>query len=265
VRRYASTRSEARTSRCCPIRRVPSADVNRHARTTLPESPPSAWGAADLWDREYAELCAIPSSYRMTPSHAFGRLEPMLRPLAGSTVLDVGCGTGRHSLYLARLGCSVHAVDSSSTACEVLRDRAASLGNLACGLTVEHAQFDVCDVPDSRYDIIIDAYVSCHLLDDDLRRRFLNSLRRLLRRGGALFTACMGSRDEYYAARTTGPSPAVSTDPLNGVTKLLQPQQTFRAGLEEFSRVQATTAEYFNDTVADQTYRREVLAAVLRA
>jgi SAM-dependent methyltransferase len=169
-------------------------------------------------------------------------------------------------LYLARQGCSVHAVDASGVACEVLRDRARSLDDLQHRITVEQAHLDTDELPDARYDVVIDSYVSCHLLDGDARRRYLSGLRRLLRRGGTLYTACMGTDDEYYAAHASGTAGAIpiAVDPLNGVAKLLQPRVLFREGLAEFSQIEAVTAERFVDLVAGQTYRREVLAAIVR-
>ena len=240
--------------------------VVRNADGALAEAPPSAWSDADLWDREYSELCAIPSSYRTSPSHSFRRLEAVLKPFPGASVLDAGSGTGRHALYLARQGCFVHAVDASGAACEVLRDRAGSVDDLRRRITVEQAHLEVDAPPDARYDIVIDSYVSCHLLNDDARRCYLSGLRRLLRPGGALYTACMGADDEYYAAHATDPAGpfSIATDPLNGVAKLLQPRLLFRDGLSEFSRVEAVTTERFDDVVAGQTYGREVLAAVVR-
>jgi SAM-dependent methyltransferase len=227
---------------------------------------PSAWSNTDLWDREYTHLCAIPSSYRTAPSHSFVRLEGTLKAGPGASVLDAGCGTGRHALHLARMGCSVHAVDVSGAACEVLRARASVHSDLARRITVEHALLGGADLPDARYDIVLDSYVSCHLLSFQARNDYLDGLRRLLRPGGVLYTSCVGADDEYYKVRATRSAAAemIATDPLNGVTKFLQPRVAFGAHLSEFALVKAVTTERFLDAVGGSMFRREVLAAAIQ-
>jgi SAM-dependent methyltransferase len=51
------------------------------------------------------------------------------------TVVDLGCGEGRDTIYFLQQGYHVIAVDNTASACAALRERAKELG-LACRLTV---------------------------------------------------------------------------------------------------------------------------------
>jgi ubiquinone/menaquinone biosynthesis C-methylase UbiE len=53
-------------------------------------------------------------------------LDRFLAPLAGARVLDVGTGTGRAAIVLARRGAEVTGVDASAEMLEVARERAAA-------------------------------------------------------------------------------------------------------------------------------------------
>lgn len=61
-------------------------------------------------------------------------------PLAGARLLDVGTGTGRAAIGLARAGASVVGVDASSEMLEVARERAAAAGvTVTCDVGDAHA------------------------------------------------------------------------------------------------------------------------------
>ncbi|MGI8755109.1 MAG: class I SAM-dependent methyltransferase [Acidimicrobiales bacterium] len=225
-------------------------------------SPVSAWANASLWDREYQDMHAIPSSHRVTPSHALARLLPRTHVALGASVLDAGAGPGRHSVLLARAGLDVHAVDSSPAACALLAERTE---RERLSIRTDTVALGEHEVPDATYDLIIDSYVSCHILDPVARLDYLNALLGRLRPGGHLFTSCMGSGDAYYrhCARRGGESSSRATDPLNGITKLLRSRNEFASEVAALATVAAVGAETFDDAVNGGTYRREVLAAVL--
>lgn len=225
--------------------------------------PPSAWGAQALWDREYGEARAIPSSLRSAPSRAFRRLEGALGDLEGRRVLDLGAGAGRHSLHAATRGATVHAVDSSDAACELHRRRAQRAG-LGAAITVERARADVGSLPEGRYDLVIDSYVTCHLLSPAARLEVLDALLALLTPTGRLYTAGMGEEDTYYRRHRIGEGvEPIAVDPLNSVPKLLQPSDVGARDGEQVGRLVATTTERFVDVVGGRRERREVHASVL--
>jgi 2-polyprenyl-3-methyl-5-hydroxy-6-metoxy-1,4-benzoquinol methylase len=77
----------------------------------------------------------------------------IIRP--GSTVLDVGCGEGRHAIAAARLGAHVVAVDSSTARLQVAKEKAQALG-----VAVEwvHLDLERDPLPQGRFDIVMVFY-----------------------------------------------------------------------------------------------------------
>ena len=224
-------------------------------------SPSSAWGDGAAWDREYAHVHAIPSSLRLAPSRAFTRLESAFGDVAGKRVLDLGAGTGRHSIHASSLGARVHAIDSSDVACQLHRARATARNLTA---RIELGTVDEHNLPDGEYDLIIDSYVSCHILSTDGRRRFLDALMSRLAPGGRLYTAGMGTLDSFYRRHMVSDGPeAIAVDPVNGIAKLLQPGDTARRDDRELARVVSSWTERFVEAVGGIAEQREVHAAVL--
>ena len=68
-------------------------------------------------------------------------------------VLDVGCGTGVHAVYLAQLGFSVVGVDFMAAALELARQRAS-----AAGVELELVECDALSYgPGSGFDLVVDS------------------------------------------------------------------------------------------------------------
>ncbi len=99
------------------------------------------------WAREYARR---PDEYVLgTAPSAFARtLRPLLVP--GARVLELGCGEGRDSVFFARSGCDVTAVDVAAAG---LR-KAERLARLA-GVTVRWVHDDAARyVPGGQFDVV---------------------------------------------------------------------------------------------------------------
>jgi SAM-dependent methyltransferase len=112
-------------------------------------------------------------------------LEQTLRIRPGSSVLDVPCGHGRHSLELARRGYRVTGVDFSSDLLGAARRSAA-----AEGLTIEWIERDMRSLAESEaFDAAFCAGNSFGYFDDAGNQAFLESTARALGRGGRFLIA----------------------------------------------------------------------------
>jgi SAM-dependent methyltransferase len=130
--------------------------------------------AVDLFDSAYQS---------QTAPWVIGEPQPAIIDLerAGlirGEVLDVGCGTGEHTILLARLGYDVLGIDFAPHAVEHARANAAHKG--------VDARFEVADVmnlrDESAYDTIVDSALF-HIFDDSDRPKYVRSLRAACRPG----------------------------------------------------------------------------------
>lgn len=98
-----------------------------------------------------------------------------------SKVIDLGCGTGRHSLYVADKGFYVHAVDEAETALEHLR-------MVSCGRNIKISMYNLSDLSgiDEKYDLGICVNVLGHGRIGELERMFCE-IERVINKGGYIF------------------------------------------------------------------------------
>src|SRR5260221_4870888 len=109
------------------------------------------------------------------------------RLLAGrKTIVDAGCGTGRHSAALAAAGFEVTGFDASEEMVAVARERAQTLEQ-GCHPYLRVEVGDVRDwAPESPFDGALCRGVLNDLVEDDDRQAALDNLARMLRPGGLL-------------------------------------------------------------------------------
>jgi len=221
----------------------------------------------EVWDREYDTFKAIPSSTRTIPSKALLLFSEILNFENMGRVLDAGCGPGRNSIYLAKKGCEVDAIDFSRVALNELQIEATKaevadkISSLYCELE-RPLPFD-----NSTHELVLDSYVSCHFIDTGLKQHYLSELARTLKPSGFLFSTQFSVDDEYYRTLTRGGHfnrRKVVIDPNNGVTKALYTEEQAKELFSElFSLVHFVRFE-FDDVVLGETYRRVILALALR-
>jgi cyclopropane fatty-acyl-phospholipid synthase-like methyltransferase len=105
-------------------------------------------------------------------------------------VLDVGCGTGEHALLAAGLGLDATGVDFASAAIAGAQQKARDRG-LACRFLV----WDALNLPTlgETFDTVLDCGLF-HVLDDDDRAVFVDSVRSALVTGGRYHMLCFSDR-----------------------------------------------------------------------
>ncbi len=133
--------------------------------------------------------------------------EPHLQRAAGEVsgflVLDLGCGTGRHAVWLAAAGAEVTAVDFSTRMLDIARRKpgAKQVAFLRCDLR------DPLPLRRGWFDLVISSLVLEHLRD---LPRFFAEIHRVLRTGGRAVVTAM------HPAMFTRGCQAKFTDPSSG-------------------------------------------------
>jgi len=127
------------------------------------------------------------------------------------TVLDLGCGIGRHSICFAEAGFNVTAVDSSSEALTILKQRVVEKG-----LEVKIIKGDYSEklLPEESFDLVLAYNVIYHGYREDAEHA-IRLIHELLKPRGLFFFTCPTRQDDKYG---NGEEVAPNTyKPLNSV------------------------------------------------
>lgn len=137
----------------------------------------------------HEELYASPPPWDISrPQPAFLALADV--GLLHGRVLDVGCGTGEHTLMAARLGLEATGIDLATNALDLAAKKAQEHG-----LTPRFMRHDARRLADlgERFDVVLDSLVF-HGFRGQERAAYVESLRAAVKPGGRYFMLCF--RDE---------------------------------------------------------------------
>jgi len=174
---------------------------------------------ASAWD----EIFAREGRVFLEPHEDMPRLVQTLRNRGGNTVLDLGSGTGRHVVYLAKSGFSVFGLDNSSEAMAATRQWLAEEGleaDLRLQSMTERFPYD-----DGFFDAGVSVQV-IHHADLATVRGIVGEITRVLKKGGAIFVTVPKLRNQGKTFEQLEPNTFV---PLDGPEKGL-PHHYFTPG-----------------------------------
>lgn len=128
------------------------------------------------------------------PDREVSALLPMLRKEKIHRVLDLGCGLGRHVIFMSKEGFDIHAVDSSKTAVAYCQEWLNKEGLTA---HVSAVDMDNLDYPDDYFDFVLSWNVIYHTTREHMIY-ILSEISRILRKDGLLYLTLNSLKNEYY-------------------------------------------------------------------
>jgi len=157
------------------------------------------------WDSLYKEKGIVQKepSIKVIEAADFFKKERLER------ILDLGCGTGRHTLYLLKQGFQVYGCDSSESALKISRE------------ILKEIEFKQCDMTslsykDSFFDGVLCDFVIEHGKIAKIKKT-ISEIYRVLRKGGVLFLRVPSTKHpEYLTGKEIEPNTKINIDSIDG-------------------------------------------------
>jgi SAM-dependent methyltransferase len=218
-----------------------------------------------IWDREYNQIRAIPSSERTLPSKALLLFEPLIDFKLVNSILDAGCGNGRNAIHLATKANRVIAADFSQVAISATMALCKLTGHERLVAPIRANLLETFPFPDGNFDLVLDSYVSCHFLDEREFARYWSEVSRVTKPHGHIFCSMFSKDDEYYEkiGRSQPETYPVVRDPVNDIAKRLYDEQEFLKLFPDSLAISYFVNFKFFDLVLGHRYRRSLFVALL--
>lgn len=143
------------------------------------------------WERIYREV----GDLQLEVLPKIKRASQVFKERDYKKILDLGCGTGKHSIFLAQKGFSVYATDLSLTGIDITMKKAELLH-------IDNIQFKQHDMrsipfPNNFFDAVICIWTIYHGTLDEIRKT-MNEIWRVLRPNGMVITDFLSISDSTY-------------------------------------------------------------------
>jgi SAM-dependent methyltransferase len=224
------------------------------------------------WDNEYKQkLLLSPSTVPQTDVVRFSRWLKKEYKKAGTpldmeevTVLDLGSGSGRNSLYFAGQGATVFGYEIADTAI-ALAKKTARHAELPMTF-LKHDIGTVYPIRASTVDIVLDV-TSTNSLTDAARKIYLQEVHRILKPGGFLFVRALSTEGDQHAKRLVvdfpGPDPDTYVHPDIRIVEKVFSRESFVATYAPFFTIHLLDRTSHYPLVAGRRYKRQYWIAYL--
>ena len=160
------------------------------------------------WLRDYEGRSPKPFLQQPSPAAVFFRnfLQSRGVRAAGERLADVGCGSGRDSVFFARSGFEVHAIERDGSKTEGLELHGVQTHN--------HSAMDSWLFEDGFFDFAIDVLCYSGEQDAEGRKFYRSELKRTLRKGG-YYLLCLPLASRELAKEFAGFEPVASEESVD--------------------------------------------------
>jgi len=112
-------------------------------------------------------------------------------------VLDVGCGEGFYSIYLASKGFDVTGIDVSENAVKLAKKNAVERG-----LKIKFVSMDVADLGkmEDRFDFVFEWAILHHVVFEQ-RQEYVESIFKILNKGGKYLSVCFNNQNPDFGMK----------------------------------------------------------------
>ena len=168
-----------------------------------------------------------------------------LRERGVHRVLDLGCGAGRHLIYLSRQGFEVHGIDIAETGLKLARRWLEEEGH-----TARLAMGDITRLPyaGGSFEALLSLYVIYHTTLDQMCEA-VSEMHRVLRPGGLGLVTFLSTRsDRYRQGEEVAPNTFItSTGADSGTPHHFSDRAEVEELLADFARFEIELAETVDD------------------
>ncbi len=152
-----------------------------------------------IWQNEHANPEALPSLTKTKPADAaiyfVNYLRDHQQPLNGKAI-DIGCGKGRNSVFLAKQGFDVCALDYIKEALDKAKVLAEE-NNILEKIKFYQSAFDEqWPFEDNFFDVALDSFSSIDIETENGRNIYKREMFRTLKPGGFAFVGVVSAEDE---------------------------------------------------------------------
>lgn len=183
----------------------------------------------------------------------------------GLKVLDLGCGTGRNSNYLASLGNEIVGMEISPSAITLARKRALQLET-----SVDYLEQSIgakYPFATENFDMILDI-TSSNALDEKERELYLEEISRTLKDTGYLFVRALCKDADKNAKKLLKKFPGSEKDtyvmPKSGLIERVFSEQDFRSTYGKFFEIVQLAKKTGYTNFDGQPYKRNYWIAYLK-